>query len=78
MVLLQTFHFFNDGAPQQLSPLTHATAESIKWYNLAMVYPSTSPLTPMDGKHQLRGSGPCIVKVEQQFSFAFLDKWIYF
>jgi hypothetical protein len=24
------------------------------------------------------GSGPCIVKVEQQLSFAFLDKWIYF
>jgi hypothetical protein len=24
------------------------------------------------------GSGPYIVKVEQQFSFAFLDKWIYF
>jgi hypothetical protein len=24
------------------------------------------------------GSGPCIVKVEQQFNFAFLDKWVYF
>jgi hypothetical protein len=24
------------------------------------------------------GSGPSMVKVEQQFSFAFLDKWIYF
>jgi hypothetical protein len=23
------------------------------------------------------GSGPCIVKVEHQFCFAFLDKWIY-
>jgi hypothetical protein len=24
------------------------------------------------------GNGPCIVKVVQHFSFAFLDKWIYF
>jgi hypothetical protein len=26
---------------------------------------------------RLGGSGPCIVKVEQQLYFAFLDKWLY-
>jgi hypothetical protein len=36
-------------------------------------YPASSLSAPRFG-----GSGPCIVKVEQQFSFAFLGKWIYF
>jgi hypothetical protein len=36
------------------------------------------PVVPGRSASRFGGSGPCIVKVEQQFSFAFLDKWIYF
>ena len=39
--------------------------------------PSRTPTGLGRSAHRFGGSGPSIVKVEQQLSFAFLDKWIY-
>jgi hypothetical protein len=38
--------------------------------------PSRPPTGLGRSSPRFGGSGPCIVKVEHQFSFAFLDKWI--
>jgi hypothetical protein len=40
--------------------------------------PSRTPIGLGRSAPRFGGSGPCIVKVEQQFRSAFLDKWTYF
>jgi hypothetical protein len=39
--------------------------------------PSRTPIGLGRLAPRFGGSGPCIVTVEQQFRFVFLDKWIY-
>jgi hypothetical protein len=40
--------------------------------------PSRFPIGLGRSAPRLGGTGPCIVKVERQFHFAFLDKWLSF
>jgi hypothetical protein len=40
--------------------------------------PSRTPIGLGRSAPRFGGSGPCIVKVEQQLSFCILDKWIHF
>jgi hypothetical protein len=60
-----------------LSPPIFGKTEVTREIRLAR-RPSRTPTGLGRPAPRFGGSGSCIVKVEQQFSFAFLDKWIYF
>jgi hypothetical protein len=59
--------------------LSSARPKSSRSYNICPArHPSRTPIGLGRSAPRLDGSGPWIVKVEQQFHFPFLDKWIYF